>query len=89
MNSTGTNIDDVEILDLTADTDDESNQPLLPPIPVTNSDSNSNSNSNSLPRRYRQGGATFTANPQGCFEVRIADVVPMLFNLSLLTFVSF
>ncbi|KAG8672781.1 hypothetical protein FPOAC2_06186 [Fusarium poae] len=68
MNSTGTNIDDVEILDLTADTDDESNQPLLPPIPVTNSDSNSNSNSNSLPRRYRQGGATFTANPQGCFE---------------------
>ncbi|KAH6993649.1 hypothetical protein EDB82DRAFT_428307 [Fusarium venenatum] len=61
MKSTGTSIDDVDVFDLTADTDDDSTQ-FLPPIP------DSIPNSISLPRRYKQGGATFTANPQGYFE---------------------
>ncbi|KAL6916499.1 hypothetical protein FSHL1_007947 [Fusarium sambucinum] len=56
-----TTIDGVEVFDLTADSDDESTQ-SLPPIP------DSIPNSISLPCRYRQGGATFKANPQGHFE---------------------
>jgi hypothetical protein len=76
MNSTRNSVAGVEVFDLTDNSNDLSSQ-SLPRIP------------NSLSRRYRQGGATFTANRHGVFEVRNADVFPMFFILGMLTFVSF
>lgn len=69
---------DDEVIDLTSSPDaDAISTDSLPRIP------------NSLSRRYRQGGATFTANRHGVFEVRNADVVPIFANLAMLTLLLF
>lgn len=70
MNSSGRMIADTASVDLSSNAGDALSQHLP-----------HNPNSGSR-RRYKTGGATFTANRQGVFEVRYADVVQTFFLVS-------